>query len=99
MFLTLALIANVAVSSTPVYNVNSCEICIKVASYATEIIRLNKNETETKIEFTLDSLCSKLPHSIANDCMDDVSTYVPEVIESLVTTDVKTLCSNMKFCY
>jgi hypothetical protein len=74
-----------------------CGLCVWVSGIVENY--LSKNETETKIENSIDKLCSALPGKYGDLCKNVVEPRIPDLIqliEQKESPDV--ICSQLKLC-
>ncbi|XP_076239363.1 prosaposin isoform X2 [Calliopsis andreniformis] len=75
----------------------SCPLCLLAVTQVYDVIKNNK--TEANIQAELDKLCTHLPRSLKDQCINLVDDYSKQIIE-LLLADLKPseVCAFLKLC-
>lgn len=74
-----------------------CPFCLLAVTQIYNVIKDNK--TEASIVAELDKLCSHLPRSLTDQCIDFVDTYSKELVEMLLADlSPQEVCTYLKLC-
>ncbi|CAF1319414.1 unnamed protein product [Adineta ricciae] len=76
---------------------STCILC----EYAMNILSnyINRQSTEEEIEQSLQKICSQMPSTLQNPCLEYIDNYGPSIIATLMRRfDLSTLCRRLNLC-